>query len=183
MHQLNLIHSDMKPENIFIGNDYNLKIGDFGVSSFQNEKLGLAQGTAPYQAPEAWDKDSMNTTALDIWGTGCILYELLTGKKAFDQKNSEDLKFAITVGSPKRMKKYSREIKFFVMRQLLNKNAKKRLTAEKILDIAFLKELGKEKPEEVNLLFDRGSIMSKLSDLETEETNRNGSNIIESNAV
>lgn len=100
MHKLKLIHLDLKPKNIFIGDSGNLKIGDFGVSRFETDEKFKPLGTQAYQGPEAYDPDCVNTCALDIWGVGCILYEILTGKMTFD---GEDMEKCIKHSHPERM--------------------------------------------------------------------------------
>jgi tetratricopeptide (TPR) repeat protein len=63
------------------------KLIDFGIcsqaTSMRDHTTSLARGTASYRAPEVLSEDATYTNKVDIWSLGCILHELLTGKKAF----------------------------------------------------------------------------------------------------
>ena len=86
IHKKNLIHRDMKPENIFITKDHKIKIGDFGVSrqlDNTNRYTYSVIGTGKYMAPEVIKAEKYNSK-VDIWGLGCIIYELLTLNICFD---------------------------------------------------------------------------------------------------
>ena len=88
IHKHNLIHRDLKPENIFI-KDNKIKIGDFGISKQLqiSEKYAFsAVGTNFYMAPEIIKGEKYNTK-IDIWGLGCIIYELLTLKTCFKSES------------------------------------------------------------------------------------------------
>ena len=79
IHNNNMIHRDLKPGNIFISDNYKIKIGDFGISKILNE-TNYAQtciGTLLYMAPEMINGDKY-TNKVDIWALGCIIYELCT---------------------------------------------------------------------------------------------------------
>jgi serine/threonine protein kinase len=79
-HKHRVIHSDLKPDNIFIKNDA-IKIGDFGVSKI-GTMVGEALGTFAYMAPEQLfnGKTSRRT---DLWAVGVILYQMLYRKLPF----------------------------------------------------------------------------------------------------
>ena len=88
IHQKNLIHRDLKPENIFIDKYKMIKIGDFGISKLldNNDKYAKSiVGTNNYMAPEVMKGDKYNNK-VDIWGLGCIIYELLTLNVCFEGK-------------------------------------------------------------------------------------------------
>ena len=85
IHNKKIIHRDLKPSNIFISSDQILKIGDFGIAKSQNHTISMAKtfvGTDIYIAPEIFGRMPYNKKA-DIWGLGCILYELATLQPAF----------------------------------------------------------------------------------------------------
>ena len=86
MHLNNLIHRDLKPDNLFIGKDYKIKIGDFGISKKLINSMKYANtgnGTYNYMAPEMINGQKYNKK-VDIWALGCILYELFTLNFCFD---------------------------------------------------------------------------------------------------
>ncbi len=89
IHKNNLIHRDLKPENIFINKEYEVKIGDFGIAKkldFNNKYANTSIGTNNYMSPEVIKGENYNTK-VDIWGIGCILYELLTLNICFESKS------------------------------------------------------------------------------------------------
>ena len=88
IHSKNLIHSDLKPENIFISKDYEIKIGDFGINIMNCAKT--QKGIFNYMAPEIINDQEYNKK-VDIWSLGCILYELLTLNLCFGCANIERL--------------------------------------------------------------------------------------------
>lgn len=85
IHSLNIIHADVKPENIVI-KSYSqclFKIIDFGSASFLHDKLGSYAQRRNYRAPEVilgFHYDGK----IDIWSLGCILFEVFTGRVLFD---------------------------------------------------------------------------------------------------
>ena len=80
IHKNNLIHRDLTPDNIFIDNNNNIKIGDFGVSKILTETRNYTQsqvGKEHYFAPEIVKGQKYNNK-VDIYSLGCIIYELFT---------------------------------------------------------------------------------------------------------
>ncbi|KAM0680775.1 Cell cycle serine/threonine-protein kinase cdc5/MSD2 [Glugoides intestinalis] len=80
-----IIHNDLKPTNIFIDDNGNIRIGDFGMSQIASEDgiaLSNGNGTPVYMAPEAFKGYSKtHSFQADVWALGAIIFELLTGKK------------------------------------------------------------------------------------------------------
>ncbi|MEE0845980.1 MAG: Stk1 family PASTA domain-containing Ser/Thr kinase [Eggerthellaceae bacterium] len=85
-HKQDIIHRDVKPQNIMVQPDGNVKVMDFGIARAKNstmDKTASVLGTAHYISPEqAQGKDL--TPASDIYSLGVVLYEAVTGKLPFD---------------------------------------------------------------------------------------------------
>ena len=89
-HSQDIIHRDLKPENILFFDEEHkkIKIIDFGISALLNTKTRA--GSLNYISPEVLSgKDSSSLPSVDVWSIGCILYEMLTGKKMFDGTHDE----------------------------------------------------------------------------------------------
>jgi len=111
-HNVNIIHRDMKPENIYLVNksenpDF-VKLLDFGISKFralEGEGKGLTQtgtvlGTPYYMSPEQARGDHNIGHAADIYAVGVIMFQMLTGELPFDAPNYNALLIKILTEQP-----------------------------------------------------------------------------------
>jgi serine/threonine-protein kinase len=91
-HDSGVLHRDLKPSNIMIDDDGNARITDFGLAGFAEEfrEEEVGAGTPAYMAPEQLDGHSV-TARSDIYSLGLVLYELFTGKRAFEAPSLHDL--------------------------------------------------------------------------------------------
>jgi serine/threonine protein kinase len=87
LHQKNIIHQDIKPDNVLLSNDDTYLIADFDISvkTRNTRRMGeeAPAGTAAYMAPERFGSQPAPIQASDIWALGASLYELLTGSFPF----------------------------------------------------------------------------------------------------
>jgi len=91
MHQLGVIHLDLKPQNILLSDDQKIRICDFGLSKIINEQVGSSRetsnecqlgGTIEYAAPEQIQYEPVSDKT-DIWSLGVIAFVLLSGQSPF----------------------------------------------------------------------------------------------------
>lgn len=86
LHATKVIHRDLKLGNLFLNDDMEVKIGDFGLATkveFDGERKKTLCGTPNYIAPEVLGKKG-HSFEVDIWSLGCIMYTLLVGKPPFE---------------------------------------------------------------------------------------------------
>ena len=143
LHDLKVIHRDLKPANIFIDENYNVKLGDFGVVKIMKSFMMYGQtqiGTPLYMCPEIY-KCERYDTKVDIWSLGCVLYEMITYKTAFNAVNIAQLRKNIFEGRIENItsKVYSQDL-FDVLKKLICVSPRQRPTIATILDTKFIKE-------------------------------------------
>ncbi len=82
-HRKNIIHRDIKPQNIFISENGDYKLGDFGIARTMEKTSGemSRKGTYKYMAPEVYRGDDYDSTA-DIYSLGIVLYTLLNNNRS-----------------------------------------------------------------------------------------------------
>ncbi|RNA07393.1 mitogen-activated kinase 14 [Brachionus plicatilis] len=83
LHSMNLIHRDLKPRNLTVNEDCDLKIIDFGLARYESENLTGYVAARSYRAPEIMLKWSNYDKKIDVWSVGCILFEMYTRRVLF----------------------------------------------------------------------------------------------------
>ena len=97
-----IVHRDIKPANIFINQDGTVKIMDFGVARLTTASMtgtGNIVGTADYMSPEQVKGAKVDGRS-DLFSVGCMLFELLAGKRPFHSENLMAIFYKITHEEP-----------------------------------------------------------------------------------
>ncbi|XP_059619622.1 serine/threonine-protein kinase polo [Phlebotomus argentipes] len=92
LHDLHVIHRDIKLGNLFLNEEMTVKIGDFGLATkieFEGQRKETICGTPNYIAPEILNRKGHSYEA-DIWSVGCVMYTLLVGRPPFETKSLKD---------------------------------------------------------------------------------------------
>lgn len=86
-----VLHCDIKPENILLGEDFCPKISDFGLAKLRKKEdmvtMSRMRGTPGYMAPE-WIRPEPITSKADVYSFGMVLLELVTGVRSFEKRKS-----------------------------------------------------------------------------------------------
>lgn len=99
-HQRGVIHRDVKPSNIMINDSEDVKITDFGIAQVTDNTAPLGIfGTPSYMPPEQLKEEIVGPQG-DIFSLGCVLYEVLSGQKAFSGANNFSIMYKITHDDP-----------------------------------------------------------------------------------
>jgi serine/threonine protein kinase len=125
-HGQGVIHRDVKPANVIIGEGDRLKLLDFGLAHiFDETRLTLSGsvGTPAYRAPEAYQSSSADRS-VDLYALGVMAYEMLTGQLPFREEDEARLMYAHLSKSPPSPRSIVPELPLTVERALLKQLAK-----------------------------------------------------------
>jgi len=153
LHSQRICHSDIKPENILIGNNDILKLADFGISRFldhgQSKRVFQEkEGTLAFQAPECLHESDTKFSLYptDIWALGVTLYQLKYGYLPFYDKENERLMKKI-VSEPIQLPPSEKDEDFInLIYALLDKDPSKRITVLELCDHPWITKRGFYEP-------------------------------------
>jgi len=133
LHTKQILHRDLKPQNIFLTRQGDLRLGDFGISKVlqgsSSNKEQTTIGTPYYFSPEICN-ERVYSFASDIWALGCILYELAALHVPFEAQNILGLISKITEGRPEPLPQvFSTDLRM-LCRELLHRDHSRRPSAE-----------------------------------------------------
>jgi 5'-AMP-activated protein kinase catalytic alpha subunit len=128
----------LKPENLLLDENSNLKVSDFGLSALaeckrQDGLLHTTCGTPAYVAPEVINRKGYDGAKADIWSCGVILFVLLAGYLPFHDKNLMDMYKKIGKAEFKCPSWFSTDVRRLLLR-ILDPNPSTRISMEKIME-------------------------------------------------
>ena len=137
LHDLNILHRDIKSANVFLFQNGMVKLGDLNVSKIVKKGLSYTQtGTPYYAAPEVW-KDLPYSYKSDMWSLGCVLYEMITLNLPFS--NSGNLFNNILKGEFKKIPEIYSDDLNYIVHLLIQINQDKRPSCKELLNNNIIK--------------------------------------------
>jgi serine/threonine protein kinase/tetratricopeptide (TPR) repeat protein len=133
-HAKGVVHRDVKPANIHLGPGRQVKIMDFGlarVSTSEMTQEGIVLGTPNYMSPEQALGDKVDGRS-DVFSTGAVLYELLTGHKPFEADSTPSVLFQVVHRQPPPVRRWTPDVPtaiVAVVNRALEKDREKRFAS------------------------------------------------------
>uniref|UniRef100_A0A7N4V6X8 Serine/threonine-protein kinase SIK3 n=1 Tax=Sarcophilus harrisii TaxID=9305 RepID=A0A7N4V6X8_SARHA len=145
-HCRNIVHRDLKAENLLLDANLNIKIADFGFSNIftPGQLLKTWCGSPPYAAPELFEGKEYDGPKVDIWSLGVVLYVLVCGALPFDGSTLQNLRARVLSGKFRIPFFMSTECEHLI-RHMLVLDPSKRLSMEQICKHKWMK-LGEADP-------------------------------------
>ncbi|XP_077397081.1 serine/threonine-protein kinase SIK3 homolog isoform X3 [Festucalex cinctus] len=132
-HCRNIVHRDLKAENLLLDHNLNIKIADFGFSNLfsRGQLLKTWCGSPPYAAPELFEGKEYDGPKVDIWSLGVVLYVLVCGALPFDGSTLQNLRARVLSGKFRIPFFMSTDCEYLI-RHMLVLEPSRRLTMEQI---------------------------------------------------
>jgi eukaryotic-like serine/threonine-protein kinase len=102
-HERGVVHRDIKPANVMITTDRQVKIADFGIARIESSSMtqaGTVLGTPAYMSPEQFMGQTVDART-DLYSSGVLLYQLLTGERPFEGSMSAIMHKALNTDPPR----------------------------------------------------------------------------------
>nr|XP_015193033.1 PREDICTED: serine/threonine-protein kinase SIK3 isoform X1 [Lepisosteus oculatus] len=146
-HCRNIVHRDLKAENLLLDHNLNIKIADFGFSNIysRGQLLKTWCGSPPYAAPELFEGKEYDGPKVDIWSLGVVLYVLVCGALPFDGSTLQNLRARVLSGKFRIPFFMSTDCEYLI-RHMLVLEPSKRLSMEQICKNKWMKQ-GDPDPE------------------------------------
>eukprot|EP00826_Nyctotherus_ovalis_P049224 TRINITY_DN5916_c0_g1_i9.p1 TRINITY_DN5916_c0_g1~~TRINITY_DN5916_c0_g1_i9.p1 ORF type:complete len:310 (-),score=57.04 TRINITY_DN5916_c0_g1_i9:54-983(-) len=116
LHQNKITHRDIKPQNILLGKNFELKLADLGLASDETESgLDCIKGTVSYMAPEMLQGKTLSAQhsgKADIYSAGIVFFNMLTGCMPYSAARKSDRLFSLFVEDKEQFWKYHERLSF-----------------------------------------------------------------------
>ena len=172
LHSKNIVYRDIKPENLLLDNDYNIKLCDYGWATYftPGKFLTVYCGTPEYVSPEVIKKYPYNEK-VDIWGLGVLIFELVFGYAPFSSTFNEERFNNIKAGKinwPKDLGDEYKDLKDLI-EKILRVDPKERISLDEIENHPWLREtyLNMKVKKKTNETFE----MNQMTQTELYKTN------------
>lgn len=138
LHRHNIVHRDIKVENILFDKYRNIRLADFGLSCSTHNKEDLRQqcGSMSYAAPEVI-KGEIYSNSVDIWSAGIVLYTMITGNLPFEDSNLQKLYQKIVTTNPTYPPTMSAQL-VDLLNKILTKDPNQRIKSNDLLKHSWL---------------------------------------------
>lgn len=153
VHARGYVHCDVKPGNILVWGDEDVKIADFGLAKRAGERKRAVRGTLGYVAPEGLVREEYEA-GTDVWALGCVVIEMAMGRPAWrlPKGREERIREAVRViGRSEELPELPRgmsEVGWDFLSRCLEKDPEERWTAEMLLENPFVAMDGGDDDEE-----------------------------------
>ncbi|OHT17240.1 hypothetical protein TRFO_12585 [Tritrichomonas foetus] len=141
VHSLNILHRDIKSQNVFLDAAHHIKLGDFGIAKILENTNDFARtmvGSPFYLSPEICNGEPYNAKT-DVWSLGCVFYEMCTFSPAFGGNNMGNVVIKIMMQKQQPIPKmYSKQLSNLID-SMLQKNPDDRPTLSQILTLNMFK--------------------------------------------
>ncbi|GAB1606712.1 serine/threonine-protein kinase Nek4-like isoform X1 [Argonauta hians] len=142
LHDRDILHRDLKTQNIFLTKNKIIKVGDLGIARVLENSSDMATtliGTPYYMSPELFSSKPYNQKS-DVWALGCCVYEMTTLRHAFNARDMNSLAFKILSGKlPPMPQVYSSEL-VHLIQNMLHQDPSRRPSVGRLLRMSYVKK-------------------------------------------
>jgi len=146
LHIRKILHRDLKTQNLFLTGPlgaFRLKLGDFGIAKVLSSTMDLAVtqiGTPFYMSPEVFNNKPYGYKS-DVWGLGCVLYEIVNGQRPFEAQSINGLAFKVLKGRYNPITASCAEETKCLIKSMLSTHPTNRPTLQEVLHIPSIRPL------------------------------------------